>query len=297
MAVRSAIPRSLLAAYRWLLETEASTRPVALILMGLIAVIWARWAEYFIFYRHMDVVGFMAALAFYVATSAAFVGLFTRTATAITAACCFYLVYYVGHYGGHEPFVHHHTTLLAWSSLLLALTPSGRSYSVDRWRALARAERSKLPPPPEIGNLWGQRLMMLQLASIYFWGAYDKTNLPFLGGDRMQHYAMYYYSGSSPLAELFPGAETVALLAGTGIVLLEYALAFGLFFASGRRWLVLPGLMLHAAFYASLSVYTYTATVWVLYLAVFDPDAVHRVIERMSGHHESGHGPSPDAAR
>ena len=72
------------------------------------------------------------------------------------------------------------------------------------------------------------------------------------------------------------------------VVVVEYALAFAIFV---RRWqaIVLPvGLALHAAFYVLLPVNTYSATVMVLYLALLDPDAVHRFLDRIQGH---GHAP------
>jgi hypothetical protein len=75
------------------------------------------------------------------------------------------------------------------------------------------------------------------------------------------------------------------------VVVVEYFLAFAIFV---RRWqmFVLPlGLALHAAFYMLLPVNTYSATVMVLYLALLDPDAVHRFLDRMIQSH--GQGPSP----
>ena len=73
------------------------------------------------------------------------------------------------------------------------------------------------------------------------------------------------------------------------VVVVEYVLAFAIFV---RRWqaFVLPlGLALHAAFYVLLPVNTYSATVMVLYLALLDPDAVHRLPRSMV----QNRGPSP----
>jgi hypothetical protein len=85
------------------------------------------------------------------------------------------------------------------------------------------------------------------------------------------------------------------IAASAATVALEYALAFGMLHARTRRWLVLPGLLLHAAFYIVLPVRTFSATMFVLYLAYFDPDAVHAVIDRLSGVGETK--PPPLAVR
>ena len=50
-----------------------------------------------------------------------------------------------------------------------------------------------------------------------------------------------------------------------------------------RRWVVPVGLSLHATFYLMLPVATYSATAMVLYLALLDPAAVHRFLDRMQG--------------
>ena len=49
------------------------------------------------------------------------------------------------------------------------------------------------------------------------------------------------------------------------------------------RYLLLPGLAFHAVIYCTLPVYTFSATMVVLYLAYFDPDDVHGFIDRLQG--------------
>ena len=50
-----------------------------------------------------------------------------------------------------------------------------------------------------------------------------------------------------------------------------------------RRWLILPGMALHGLFYVLMPVDTFSLTMWLLYLAYIDTDAVERVIERLGG--------------
>ena len=73
------------------------------------------------------------------------------------------------------------------------------------------------------------------------------------------------------------------MIVAFAVVALEYCLAFGLPFRRTRRYLVLPGLAFHAIIYVTLPVYTFSATMALLYLAYFDADAVDRVIARLQG--------------
>jgi hypothetical protein len=220
----------------------------------------------------------LLSVSFFVATTMMFLGLFTRFAVIWSAIIALIMFYYFGMLLDREPWTHHHTYLLAVATALCALTPCGRSYSVDRWLALRRAERGGEPPPPEHGNLWGLRLIALQMSVLYFFTAYDKSNWLFLSGARLEHLYVLFY-GDYPE---WPGFHQLAMAAAALVVALEYALAFGMLHATTRRYLVLPGIALHAVFYVMLPVYTYSATMILLYLAYFDADKVHSVIDRLS---------------
>ena len=74
-----------------------------------------------------------------------------------------------------------------------------------------------------------------------------------------------------------------ALFRAVATVALEYALAVGMLVPATRRWLVLPGIALHGVFHLLLPIGTFSPTVWCLYLAYFDADAVHERIDELSG--------------
>jgi hypothetical protein len=265
----------------WALRTEGSTRAVALMRIGLVLTVWTRWANDLVVFRHLTDGEWLFCAVFFLVTPFALIGLFTRVSVAATALCTLYLVYGMGYAHGVEGYTHHHTTLLAWCCVWLAFTPCGRSYSVDRWLAIRRAEKSAQPWPEERANLWGMRLLALQASSLYFWTALNKCNVGFLSGARMAHYTMTFYTGSSAIDEGSVGALFWLLAWGT--TALEFALAFGLFFPRARRYLMLAGLLLHGVFYAVLSVFTFTVTMWILYLAFLDPDQLHRFLDRLQG--------------
>jgi hypothetical protein len=227
-------------------------------------------------------------LAIFGCTTVALLGLWSRVSVPAAAACALYLVYWVGHAQGKGAYTHHHTTLLAWALVWTCFTPCGRSYSIDRWLAVRKAEREGKPAPEERGNLYGLRLIALQVSAVYFWTALAKSEHVFLSGQRLAQYVMKFYTGSTILDE---GALGVAFrIAAVLTVFLEFSLAFGLLFKATRRWLVIPGLVLHGLFYMVLDVNTFTATMWILYLALYEADDVHGVIDRLEGKTVSGAG-------
>lgn len=172
------------------------------------------------------------------------------------------------------PFVHAHSYLLMSAVVVLALAPNGRSLSLDRWRRLGRGTAL-----PELGPVWPLVLLRLQVALVYFWGAVDKTNVAFLSGSRLQQMAWYYFGSHEGMR--VPLLDEALVLGGIGTVVLEYALAFGLWFAPARRWLVPLGALFHFAIFASVPVGTFSVLTVFLYLAFPDPDAVHRDLEEL----------------
>jgi hypothetical protein len=261
--------------WRWALVEEGSTRPVALIRIGLALLIWTRWASNFLLYKATSAVDLAIGLSYFASTTLLLVGACSRAAAAWTAGTLLVLFFHLG-----GDYIHHHTWLLVASTVLLVFTPCGRSFSLDRWLALRRADRTGVPPPPERGPLWGQRLLAMQVSAVYLWSAASKSDRPFLSGERLQHIFLRWYGSSDPPG--FPFfAETMQALAVLTVGL-EYALGVGLWFARTRPWAVLLGLVFHAIIYVTLPVFTFSATMILLYLAFFEPEAVDRVIARLT---------------
>ncbi len=179
----------------------------------------------------------------------------------------------------NESWKHHHAFLLVMAALFIALTPCGRSYSLDRWLALRRALKSGLPPPPEIGNLWGLRLTAIQLSMVYFWTAYEKLYWGFLSGDRMELLAYNYYAGYDYAS--IPGFSAFCFVIAIATVILEFLLAFGLYIPKFHKYLMPAGIVLHVLFYILLPIRTFTLTMILLYLAFIPAASVHRFINNM----------------
>jgi len=263
--------------FRELLLWEGSTRSVAILRAFLALLVWGEYGREIL--PHQTRVDELQLLGPVVLIAAGLMaaGIASRLSSATTAVLLGVLYFYLGlELGMKRAFYHHHSYLLFVAIALVALTPCGRSLSWDRWWALRR-HRAK----PESGPLWALALIRLQLALVYFWGAYDKTNWAFLSGARLSQIFANYYGDHEGVH--VPAFDELMAVAGVGTVLFEYAMAFGLWFAPTRRWLVPMGILFHVAIYLTLPVGTFSATTCLLYLAFYPPDAVHRTIDRLFG--------------
>jgi hypothetical protein len=273
--------RSLMRLLERAIDREASSRPAALVRIGLALVLLARFADELTFRGAMDGVRFGVVVAFWVAVCAMLVGWRSRVSTAVTAVVLSIGVWRFGQLQNQPGWTHHHVYLLLAATLCTAIAPCGRSYSIDRWRAVKRAARAGAPPPAERGLVWGQTLIAVQLSAVYFWGAVDKLNPGWLRGEKFEAQLLDYVFDSDPPAIAGWPALLVALSVGT--VALEFALAIGLWFRRARPWLIPAGVALHVLIYVTLPVRIFSVLSILLYVAYFDPDEVHRAIDRMSG--------------
>jgi len=273
---------------RWGADAQGSTRPLGLMRIAIATIVFVRFANEVSLYQGDSLSFVLLGLAFFGLTSMMLVGFKAQAACTGVAITLMTMHFCMGKVHGYPGWSSHHIYILVVSVCLLALSPCGRSFSWDRYRALAQA-RDARDIPPEHGDLWPQRLIALQLAALYFWAAVDKTNWSFLSGQRLEEAFIWSFTGRAlePLISLGAILAVLSII----VVVVEYFLAFAIFV---RRWqaFVLPlGLALHAAFYVLLPVNTYSATVMVLYLALLDPDAVHRFLDRMIQNHGQGHSP------
>ncbi len=260
---------------------EGSTRAISLVRVGLALVCWARFCNDFSLYHDRSWVWAALGASIYLSSTLLLVGWRSRLAALWTALTIVGMVLILGVRGRHYALVHHHVSLLMIAVGLLALTPCGGSFSVDRWLALRRAERAGAPPPAERGALWGTWLIALQVSALYLWTAIDKSQIGWFGGERIQQIYMYFYVGSDlPQSSLF---VPLCAAAGVATILFEYLLAVGLWVRRWQGWLIPAALAFHGLIYFTLPVSTFTATMFVLYLCFLDPERVHALIDRLVG--------------
>ncbi len=250
------------------LAREGSTRSAGLLRIVLALIVWVRYASGMTPWHDPAPERVLLGAVFFVSSSMMLVGWWSRAATAVTALTTL-AAYGLGARGDEPNWYHHHTFLLTVALGLLAMAPCGRSFSVDRWRSGV----------PERGPLWALDLIGLQVAIVYAWGAAIKVDLAFLSGHDLDVIAAYLYTGALPV-----GLPSWVLSgAAGGVVMLEAALAVGLWSAASRRWLLPAGIVLHATIYWLLPVSTFTVTMISLYLVFVDPEAVHAAVDRVVG--------------
>jgi hypothetical protein len=265
-------------AVHWGTEFEGSTRAVGLLRIILAVLIWVRWGSEVALFSADTHAHVVLALVFFPLTLMMFAGIYSRVTVPLVALMLFVMVFAFG----KESWTHHHPYLLFASTMLLALTPCGRSYSVDRVIAVQRAERSGQSAPAEWGPLWGQRLMGLQASALYFWTAVDKTNWAFLSGERLEQ-AMTWVHAGGPLADMILN-PTLLMLAAIAVLIVEYGLAVAIQIPR-LQVIALPiGAALHLAFYVFLPVGTFSANMIALYLALIPPQRVHDFMDQLHGY-------------
>jgi len=262
----------------WGIGTIGSSRSSALIRIGLVFIIWARFAADEELFEHELGWRTVFSILFYVSTVTMLIGYKARISTFIVGILIMTIYNYFG-LRLHEMTVSSHMYWLVIAPLLCALAPCDKSYSLDRWLAVRHARERGLTPPPEQGNLWGLRLIVVQLTMMYFWTAVDKVKIDFITGYRLEGIFAFFYVNQIDIANY----AFVLVVLSWMVMLLEFALSFCMPFPKTRRYLVIPGLLLHSVFYLLLPVKTYSITIILLYLAYFDANKVHRIIDELNG--------------
>ncbi len=267
--------------YEQVIVREASTRVVAVLRILVTFAFITRFVGELRWFDHPGPWWTVATLSFIGSTTLFLLGWLWPLARVWNLFTVVWMVVGVGVGANHHHWHHHHTLLLFTVMALLSFAPASSSLSVDRFLAVRKAERAGRPLPEERGPVWVQWLIALQTSAVYFWGAWDKVNVPYLSGLRLQHHMTTQLTHFDT-----PDATWFAVVCGVFAVLsvlLELALAIGLFFR--RLWLPLAacGVFFHTFIFFTFNVSTFSATIVVLYLAYVDPDRFHDVLDRLMG--------------
>jgi hypothetical protein len=262
-----------------------STRQVAILRIALGVILWSTWGDHFLLYKRLSLEGVAVAALLFVASTAMIAGVLSRASTAVTGAVCLYIYYKLG--ADESTFVHHHTALLSFAICLLALTPCGRSLSVDRWLGLRRARRLGVEPPEERGDLWAVRALAMLVTAVYLGAVISKANAGWLSGDRFEMFLAHFYTGAEWIDAWW--VERGLQLLTIYVWLLECCLVVGLWIPRARPWVMAQGVLMHWGFYILLPVATFSLTMVALYLVFFSADEIHGFIDRMLGVAPGGH--------
>src|SRR5690606_20647519 len=138
-------------------------------------------------------------------------------------------------------------------SILMALTPCGRSLSVDRVIENRRARREGRSPAAETAAWWQLELFLLELCVIYFWAAFDKSDMQWMAGERLERLWIGWYGSSDSLATQ-PLLAPLAKVSAWFVITTEYALVVLLMWRRTRHHVLWIGLFFHLSIYFLLSV-------------------------------------------
>ena len=87
--------------------------------------------------------------------------------------------------------------------------------------------------------------------------------------------------------KMWPGFGALMTTLAVATVIIELALAVGMFFPRWHRWLIPLAVVFHGTLYFAVPVVTFTATMILLLLAFVPAERVHQAIDRLLA------GPAP----
>lgn len=245
---------------------EVSTRSLGMLRILIAATVLFQFTSPWVSHRVDDLAGTLL-LTWTMFVSAGFVlfGFKTRLTTA-TLALSFAIVHlYYGVELGDERFAE---PVLAFQvCVVLALTPCGRSLSVDRALEVRAARRDGREPAAERMQWWRLELFVLQTASVYFWATYDSCGPAWLSGEWLEYYFVEFYGRSDTLV-LAPWLHSVAVAAAWVLTFFGFALAFGLMIRRARPYLGAVAAILQFVVLLVFSVTYYSSCFTIMMLVV-----------------------------
>jgi Vitamin K-dependent gamma-carboxylase len=156
--------------------------------------------------------------------------------------------------------------------------PSGAAYSLD-----ARRETKRRGTPAEALIVpWGVRLLQMQLCLIYFQSCFIKSGGATWVDGTATHYVLFNREFDWFNLEWMGAYPLLVNMMTHGAMLIEFALAFWLWFRPTRRWVILGGILLHAGIRPVLNIPGFGEVMCAAYLTFLDADeagALFRVLD------------------
>ncbi len=258
-------------------DTQVSTRSLGLLRIVACAIILYRfdglWAPR---HFHRAPEQLLLVLAFLIATMFCCIGFHTRIAKVVmVVSFCVLFLYFGQHLGVSrlkKPFHPFHVVVL------LALSPCGRSCSVDRLRAVRRARARGVAPPPERMPWVYLDLFALQICVMYFWAGFDKLDPGWLSGERLERTWMNLYASSDALG-LYPWLHNFARMSAVIVTVTELGLIPLLAYRKTRHIAMWWGVAFHLGIYFTLNAPDFTVLVLTTYLCCLHPEQVKRWLD------------------
>jgi Vitamin K-dependent gamma-carboxylase len=159
-------------------------------------------------------------------------------------------------------------------SFYMMFCPSGAAYSLDALRAARK--RGTVAEPLIVP--WGVRLLQMQLCLIYFHSCIVKCEgATWLDGTTV-HYVLFNREFGMFNMEWLAQYPLLINLMTHGALLIEFALAFWLWFRPTRRWAILGGIVLHFGIRQVLNIAGFGETMMAMYLTFLAPDELDALL-------------------
>jgi hypothetical protein len=200
------------------------------------------------------------------------IGLWSRFSTAALA------IGLVSLHHRNAAILHGGDTVMRVMALYLALAPSGLACSVDR---LIRLWKGKDTGEPILVSLWSQRLIMYNMALIYF----TTTWLKWLGTLWKDGTATWF---PARLAEFyrFPYPEftrdqPMVQITTWATLAVEFSLATLVFYRPFRKWVLLSGILLHGWIDFTMNIPLFSFLMVSMYITFYDGEEVAAWFQRL----------------
>ncbi len=260
---------------------EVSSRSLGILRLFGSLTIYVEFASPWVIHRTDDSTGTaILVLVLFAALNALTFGFKTRYAAIVAATCFAGLHLYYGVEQGVEKLI---PPVFEFQMLVLfALTPCGRSLSIDRALEVRRALAAGREPPAERVEWWKLELFVVALASVHLWMAIDCTIRPeWLAGLVIEQDLLRLWSGADQFVYR-PRTGEVAVAAAWIAMIAAYLIAFGLLLRRWRRYFAYLAVVLHfAALFAFANTYLsgyYNLMFLAALIACLDPTRVHEFI-------------------
>jgi hypothetical protein len=159
----------------------------------------------------------------------------------------------------------------------MMLCPGGAAYSLDARREARRrgtAAEALIAP-------WSVRLLQMQLCLIYFQSCVIKCSGPSWMDGTAVHYVLFNREFSQFNMEWLGAYPLLVNLMTHSALLIEFTLAFWLWFRPTRRWAILGGILLHAGIRPALNIPGFGETMCATYLTFLAPDEVAALLRAL----------------
>ena len=207
------------------------------------------------------------------------VGLFTRSAL-LTLGLGYWTL--VGHQWSYGE-LHHTEALYCIAFVLLALSPSGRCYSLDAWLGRRRRRPERWGPDARTDTAtWAPRLIQCLLGVAYFSAGSGKLldgGLYWMNGETLQQIVLTDYVRFGMPAGLWLVQSFWLCVAGAVMTIVVETFFFvAVFVTRARKYVLAAGAALHLGIYFTMAAPFFT---WmVLYVVFVDFEALRRWADR-----------------